>query len=1243
MTESLRISSIKNRKSQIKNGPWRLWIDTGGTFTDCLIQTPKGEWERLKVLSAGCVRASVEKSAPGNLTLRGLPPVPPNFFRGYQLRVDGREYAICGSDSNGHFRLGGKNRGTLSPGAIVELSAQEEPPVLAARLATGTRLDQTLPPLELRIATTRGTNALLEFKGRPPAFFVTKGFGDLLRIGNQQRPELFALNIQKTVPLTGAVFEVPERTDARGKSVRTFAAAAFRQLARQARRAGYETATVAFLHSYLNPKTERAAGRILREEGFQIIALSHALSARIKLLPRATTAVLDAYLAPLLNDYLDGIRRAAPRAQLEVMTSAGALVPRVRFCAKDSLLSGPAGGLAGAAEVAAGAGYRRLITFDMGGTSTDVARFEGEFERGFEHRIGSTRVFAPALKIESVAAGGGSICVHDGIRLRVGPESAGANPGPACYGRGGPLTLTDLNLLLGRLDPKRFGVPIDVAAAQKAFDQLHRQVGGTAEALQHGLIQIADERMAASIRQVTASEGHDAADYPLVAFGGAGGLHACGVAERLEMARILFPADSGLLSARGLRTARREAFAERQILRPLSEVAVQLPEWSAALRREAEEQVARPKTQHRSEIELRLAGQEAALVLPLTKVAKLPAAFVRVYAERFGYRPEKPVIEVVSLRVNAGETPPRVSPETFFPRRRKIAKGPMDRAALSAGDYFKGPAVVQDAFSSLYVAEGWKAVTGTRGSILLERAARRSRRQAGSRAIRLELMQNRLEAIVEEMGSLLRRTAISTNVKERLDFSCALLDAAGRLIVNAPHIPVHLGALGLCVRRVAAQISLGPGDVAVTNHPGFGGSHLPDVTIIEAVFDAAGRRIGYVANRAHHAEIGGLLPGSMPPAAKNLEEEGVVIPPMHLIQNGRSEFAAVEKQLRDARYPSRRVAENLADLRAQVASARRGAELLRELAVAEKGVNRLFADIRNRSAHALAAQLKIRGNFSRSAEEFLDDGSRLAVSVVHQDGRFHFDFTGTAERHPGNLNATPAILRSVVLYVLRLMIPEPLPLNEGLLSHVKITLPRGLLNPAFPPDPAKCPPVVGGNTDTSQRLTDTLIKALGLAACSQGTMNNFLFGDATRSYYETIGGGAGAGPGFAGADAVHTHMTNTAITDPEILELRYPVRLRRFGIRKNSGGAGQWRGGDGILRELEFLEPCEVSLLTQHRKEIPYGMESAEAGKCGVQTLILKNGTRRKLPSLAHFTARKGDSLRIETPGGGGWGKPGKV
>ncbi|HEY5791916.1 MAG TPA: hydantoinase B/oxoprolinase family protein, partial [Chthoniobacterales bacterium] len=844
-------------------------------------------------------------------------------------------------------------------------------------------------------------------------------------------------------------------------------------------------------------------------------------------------------------------------------------------------------------------------------------------------------------KIESVAAGGGSICLQDGIRLRVGPESAGADPGPACYGRGGPLTLTDLNLLLGRLDPERFGVPIDPAAARVAFDQLHARVGGSAEALLQGLVQMADERMAASIRQVTASEGFDAADYPLVAFGGAGGLHACGVAERLEMTRILFPADSGLLSARGLRAARREAFAERQILEPLERAGARLPEWSGALRAGAAKEIALEETGHRAEIELRLAGQEAALLLPLAPAEKLPAAFARVYQKRFGYRPKDRAIEVVSLRVNVWEKKPRPPRETFARRRRLAVNAPLDRAKLRADDWLNGPAIIQDAFSSLYVAKGWRATAGTRGSILLERIGSGSGKQAGSGAVGLELMQNRLESIVEEMGGMLQRTAISTNVKERLDFSCALLDAEGRLIVNAPHIPVHLGALGLCVRRVAARLPLGPGDAAVTNHPAFGGSHLPDVTVIAPIFDERGRRLGYVANRAHHAEIGGLLPGSMPPAARNLEEEGVVIPPMHLLRAGRPGFDAVEKLLRQARHPSRRVEENLADLRAQVAAARRGAELLRGLAAKESParVRKIFAAIRDRSARALAERLRECGDFTREAEEFLDDGARLAVRLTHRAEWLTFDFSGTSPRHPGNLNATPAILRSVILYVLRLLIPEPLPLNEGLLNRVKIKLPRCFLNPAFPADPAKCPPVVGGNTDTSQRLTDTLLKALGLAACSQGTMNNFLFGDAARSYYETIGGGGGAGPGFAGADAVHTHMTNTAITDPEILELRYPVRLREFAIRPRSGGRGKWRGGNGVIREIEFLEPCEVSLLTQHRREAPYGMESGQPGKRGAQTLILKSGAAAKLPSQAHFAAKRGDVLRIETPGGGGWGK----
>lgn len=1238
-------------------GIWRFFIDTGGTFTDCLALTPEGEERRIKVLSNAALRGVVaEVTGSARVRIEGLPETGDGFFEGYELQVAGVDSPasikahVAGGDE---FELESAEAG-IAPGALCSIQSPEESPLLAMRLLTNTRLGEALPPLDLRLATTRGTNALLEGKGARIAFFVTRGFRDLLRIGNQQRPDLFELGIRKREPLHELVFEVDERLDASGKILEGLDEGGVRNAARACREAGIEAVAIALLHSYLDPRHERRVAEILRSEGLERLSLSSELAAAIKVVPRAETAVVDAYLSPIMEAYLDAVEAELPLGSLKVMTSAGGLVSRGNYRPKDSLLSGPAGGVVGASSVGLRAGFERSIAFDMGGTSTDVSRFDGQLDYRFDQEIGDARVFAPSLRIETVAAGGGSICWFDGTALRVGPESAGATPGPACYGAGGPLTLTDVNLLLGRLNPEQFGVPVFPEAAALRLQELIDQAkAGGADRLGErstleGLLAIADERMADAIRAISLRQGYSPGDYALVAFGGAGGLHACSIADILGMDTIVFPSDAGLLSAYGLRCSKLEAFRERQVLARLegpvdSIEAIRVELENEAIRELEEQGESKESIQTQSaRAEMRFEGQEASLLIDMAEVRDLEECFKEAFGEQYGFIPEQS-IELVSIKVSATSQTNSIAGERFD--ARYVAKGAdrdfWDRDALAEGTKLMGPAVVQDRFSTVYVDDGWMALVGSAGCLKLERTGeQRQEAGAGLDVVELELFTNRFLSLVEEMGSLLERSAFSTNVKERKDFSCALLDSDGYLVANAPHIPVHLGALGVCARRVCEALELGEGDVAITNHPGFGGSHLPDVTLIAPVFSDDGERLGYVANRAHHAEIGGIAPGSMPPNAKSLEEEGVVIEPAYLVRGGVVDWKSVTRILTNARYPTRRLEENRSDLAAQLASIRFGEKELRSLACREgvDTVRRYIEGLKERSANALRGALNEMTFEKSRAEECLDNGASIAVEVSRTGPNWLIDFSGSAPVQASNYNATPAIVTSAAIYVLRLLANAPIPLNEGFLDVVSIRIPEGMLNPSFGENPADCPPVVAGNVEVSQRVVDTLIKAFGIAACSQGTMNNLIFGNERISYYETIAGGEGATRKRPGASAAHTHMTNTAITDPEILERRFPVRLERFEIRSDSGGKGRRRGGEGVCRRIRFLERVTVSTLMQHRASGPFGLEGGEAGRRGEQRKLGSEGEGLPLPGSGSALFEPGEAIEVLTPGGGGFG-----
>lgn len=1258
---------------------WNIWIDTGGTFTDCIAQHPGGTTRHVKVLSNSGLRGSIDKRlSPAELRISQTWDAPDHFVRGLRFHLLDQEHpplAIRAFDAEASVLTFADPlpEAPLQPGTPFEISSEEEAPVLACRLVTGTLPDEPLPPIQLRLATTKGTNALLEEKGAPTLLLITKGFGDLLHIRDQKRPELFSLKVQKPHTLFEDVIQIPERLEADGSILQKLDPGSLPASIIPFLEQENASVAISLMHSYKNDAHEKQLRQWLKEQGAKYISCSSAMSASIKLLPRAQTTLVNAYLEPVLEHYLHSVNSALSNGRTFVMNSAAGLTASSEFKPKDSLLSGPAGGVIGAAGIGKESGFEQIISLDMGGTSTDVARYDGAFDYQFEHTVGHASIKAPALAIETVAAGGGSICSFDGQKLTVGPESAGANPGPACYGAGGPLTLTDINLLLGRLQPENFNIPISKEAAENKLQALMQQIEKEGQNANRsdillGLLQIANERMADAINKISLRKGYDPSEYALVAFGGAGAQHATDIASLLNINTVLVPEKAGLLSAQGLGDASVEAFAERQILEPLGDIKTRLPSLFQGLEEEAQEklhtQVSREEISsqiRRRMIFMRLEGQEATLEIEFNSIATLADQFQTAYRNRYGHWVDGRSIEVESMRVAAAVNPgsasatnietgkgkPPVAYETEVQFTQSLQTTPVyQRSDCKAGQKLQGPAVILDPYSTTVVEPGWWGEFQKNGMLLISKKDNSPTVGTArfSESINLELFTNRFTSIAEEMGEMMRRTALSVNIKERMDFSCALLNDRGELVVNAPHIPVHLGALGMCVRNLQQTISMDEGDVIVTNHPHYGGSHLPDITVVTPIFDPSNELLGYAACRAHHAEIGGTRPGSMPPNATSLAEEGVVIPPMYLIKGGAPQWDKIKNVLSDTLYPSRTVDENLADLRAAVAANHQGVQAMRRLAEKEGAdkVRHYMAALKSQAAEKTETLIHSLQGLSKTSEELLDDGSRLYAAIQINEEQLTIDFTGSADVHPGNLNATPAIVQSVVMYVLRCLIGEPIPLNEGLLQPVNIILPRGILNPDFQAEPKNCPAVVGGNTETSQRLVDLLLKPFEEVACSQGTMNNVIFGNDAFGYYETIGGGTGAGPDFDGADAVHHHMTNTAGTDPEILEHRYPVRLERYEIRGKSGGAGRHAGGNGIRRELTFLEPVSLSVLTQHRKEKPYGLRGGEPGTSGRQFVIRSNGTSQALEPVDGAELESGDKFVIETPGGGGFGKNSK-
>lgn len=1266
------------------------WFDVGGTFTDCFALVADGSLHRHKLLSSGVTKGSVTSvdAARAEIVDRARSADPEEFWLGYRFRlldaagkIAAERRVVAFDRATATFKLDAPlpSEGETLVGRPYELSSGEESVVVAVRYLLGLKLADEIPPVVVRLGTTRGTNALLTRRGATTAFVTTRGFADVLRIGYQNRPRLFDLRVVKPVPLFAEVVEIDERVAVDGMVLREPDEIAIRRDLTALRERGVVSLAVCLLHAYRFGSHEELVGRIAAEVGFTHVSLSHRVAPLAKIVARGDTTVVDAYLNPVLRDYVGGLRSSLGGGRLRIMTSAGGLVAAEQFVGKDSILSGPAGGVVGMARAAQAAGFTRAIGFDMGGTSTDVARFDGRFEMEYETEKAGVRIVAPMTSIHTVAAGGGSICKFDGVKLVVGPESGGADPGPACYGRGGPICVTDLNFYLGKILPERFPFPLDRRAVEARLTELIEAVAGATgkryepHELCDGFLRVANANMAKAIRAVSIAKGYDPRDYVLTAFGGAAGQHACAVARELGMTQVLIHPDAGLLSAFGIGQADVVRHRVEGVYLPCSAATLDgLAERFGQLAAESKQEVraegiAPERIAVRKLVDLRYRGVDAALTIEYAAgatVADLVAAYETEHRRLYGYLHQGRELELVAVRVEAtGRTPDYDAPSQPIVEReprcernvaayfdgREQSTQVFERETLRAGDRLQGPAIVLERFATTIIDPGWSAEMLGRGELLLTdrgappAAANLAAATTEADPVQLEIFNNQFAAIAEQMGITLRNTSSSVNVKERLDFSCALFTARGELVVNAPHIPVHLGAMGETVRAILADNpEMRPGDVFVTNDPYRGGSHLPDITVVTPVHDpATNDLLFFTAGRAHHAEIGGIRPGSMPPFSKNLAEEGILIRNFKLVDAGRSRFDEFRTLLTSGPFPSRHPADNLADVAAQVAANHQGArDLLRLIERYSRPVVEAYVQhIRD------AAERKMRLALARIPDgryaftDHLDDGTPITAAIEIVGDSAVIDFTGTGPVSRGNLNANRAIVTSAVMYVMRCLIDEDIPLNQGVLEPIRIVLPECVLNPTAGERAEDCPAVVGGNVETSQRVVDVLLGALGLAAASQGTMNNTLFGDATFGYYETVCGGNGATSAGPGADAVHTHMTNTRLTDAEVLEIRYPVRVREFAIRRGSGGAGLHRGGDGIVRKLEFLRPLEVSLLTQRRGAYaPYGLNGGSPGALGRNTLVQHDGTTRRLSGAEQFHAEAGDMLVVETPGGGGWG-----
>ncbi|KAB8038140.1 hydantoinase B/oxoprolinase family protein [Janthinobacterium aquaticum] len=1191
---------------------WQFWIDRGGTFTDIVARRPDGSLATHKLLS----------ESPGQY----------------------RDAALAGM----------RELMALAP----------DQPLPVARIGA------------IKMGTTVATNALLERKGEPTVLAITRGFGDALRIAYQNRPQLFARRIVLPELLYGDLIELDERVGAHGDVITPLDEASARTALAQAYARGYRAIAIVCMHGYRYPDHEQQVAQLARELGYTQVSVSHQASPMMKLVARGDTTVADAYLSPVLRRYVDQLAAELPGVPLQFMQSNGALTDARAFQGKDSILSGPAGGIVGMVRASALAGFDKVIGFDMGGTSTDVSHYAGQFERVFETQVAGVRMRAPMMSIHTVAAGGGSILHFDGARYRVGPDSAGADPGPASYRRGGPLAVTDCNVLLGKLQPAHFprlfgpnaDLPLDVDGVRARFEALARTVSEqgnatTAEQVAEDYLAIAVANMANAIKQISVQRGHDVTQYALTSFGGAGGQHACLVADALGMETVFIHRLAGVMSAYGMGLADQGAMRERAIEAALgADLQPAFTELDAQARDELLRQdVAPERITVLQRVHLRYEGTDTALLVMRDTPESMQAQFEAAYKQRFSFlMPARAlIVEAISVEALGASDAPDMAPPV--PGARTGALTPLETvdmycagqwrrsalygaAQLQLGDAVDGPAIISDANATTVIEPGWRAGVTDQGHLVLRRVAAVTRQQAigtDVNPVMLELFNNLFMSIAEQMGLRLQNTAHSVNIKERLDFSCAIFDADGNLIANAPHMPVHLGSMGESIRTVMTRNAgaMRPGDVFMLNDPYHGGTHLPDVTVISPVFDTTGKTIlFYVGSRGHHADIGGVTPGSMPPDSTSIEQEGVLIDNFKLVDGdtGQLREAATLALLTQGPWPARNPQQNLADLRAQVAANRKGAEELHKM-VAHYGlavVRAYMGHVQDNAEEAVRRVIAL----LRDGQYVLafDNGAQIAVSLrVDAAARSAtIDFTGTSGQLPNNFNAPSAICMAAVLYVFRTLVDDEIPLNAGCMKPLTVIIPpASMLSPRYPAA------VVSGNVETSTCITNALYGALGAMAASQGTMNNFTFGNARHQYYETISGGSGAGDGFDGCDVVQTNMTNSRLTDPEVLEWRFPVRLDSYAIRHGSGGAGRWHGGNGGVRRMRFLEAMTAAILSNNRIVPPFGMAGGAPGALGRNIVERVDGSVEQLAHIGKIEMQPGDVFVIETPGGGGWGQ----
>ncbi|WP_405909731.1 hydantoinase B/oxoprolinase family protein [Streptomyces sp. NBC_00828] len=1184
---------------------WQFWVDRGGTFTDIVARRPDGRLLTHKLLSDNPARYA--------------------------------DAAVAGV------------RELLEEGAEIDA---------------------------VRMGTTVATNALLERKGERTLLVITRGFRDALRIAYQNRPRIFARAIELPELLYERVVEVDERIAADGTVLRAPDLDALAEPLQEAYDSGIRALAVVCMHSHLHPAHEQAIGELAARTGFPQISLSSEVSPLMKLVPRGDTAVVDAYLSPVLRRYVQHVADELQGVRLMFMQSNGGLAEAGQFRGKDAILSGPAGGIVGMARMSQLAGFDRVIGFDMGGTSTDVSHFAGEYERVFTTQIAGVRLRSPMLDIHTVAAGGGSLLHFDGSRYRVGPDSAGAEPGPACYRAGGPLTVTDANVALGRIQPAHFprvfgpdgDQPIDDALVRERFAALAREIrertgdDRTPEQVAEGYLQIAVANIANAVKRISVQKGHDVTRYALTTFGGAGGQHACMVADSLGIRTVLVPPMAGVLSALGIGLADTTAMREQSVEAPLEASAMPgvlktADDLEAAARAELlAEDVPEERIRVTRRAQLRYDGTDTALTVELTEPDTMTRTFEERHRATYSFTLDRPVVvEALSVEATGLTDPPDLSALATFESRSTAPETAalhtggarrdvplLRRAELPPGQTVTGPAIITEAGSTTVVDDGWQAATTDDGHLVMERAAITQSSDLGTEAdpVLLEVFNNLFMSIAEQMGARLESTAQSVNIKERLDFSCALFDPDGSLVANAPHIPVHLGSMGTSVKEVIRRRGDGmrPGDTYAVNDPYHGGTHLPDVTVITPVFDTESERIlFYVASRGHHAEIGGIAPGSMPANSRTIDEEGILFDNWLLAENGRFREAETLALLTRAPYPSRNPKTNLADLRAQIAANQKGVDEVARM-IDNFGLDVVQAYMKHVQDNAEEAVRRVIDTLEEGRFTYETDSGaviRVRVSVDREKRSATVDFTGTSPQLTTNFNAPFAVVNAAVLYVFRTLVDDDIPLNDGCLRPLDIVVPPGSM---LAPEPPAA--VVAGNVETSQAITGALYGALGVQAEGSGTMNNVTFGNERYQYYETVASGSGAGDGFPGASVVQTHMTNSRLTDPEVLEWRLPVQLEEFAVRRGSGGAGRWSGGDGAVRRIRFREPMTVSTLSQHRRVPPYGMAGGEPGALGANRVERADGTVTELGGSDTADVGPGDVLVIQTPGGGGYGPP---